>query len=281
MKFHILISEPVKEQRFVWFLGDEFLHETYGEFMEIWNEAIKAGSTQLYLFRQYNLDTFVVPLRGNVRAFLAKVINALGKGLNDPMQVFLPCHIVIVLDKDLMVNAEIDEEGPFTSTIEDCLKWLLININCMIETRKEDSASKRPGSIISVAEPRSVWVQMIRRLELHNIIFSLADKFNRILEDVIAGDKRSHILKLHIEADTTSFDRWGNLTTIGKGKYWKLIDATMRDFDQDTTELKALQRGFNLSGLTLDERRPNHQHNNNRFRWTNLSFRAKRPNHHR
>ena len=168
------------------------------------------------------------------------MINALAKGLNDPLQVFLLHHIIIVLDKDLMVNAEVDEEGPFTSSIEDCLKWLLININCMIETRKEDLAGKRPGLIISVAEPRLVWVQMIRRPELHNAIFSLADKFNRILEDVIAGDKRSHILKLHIEADTTNFDRWGNLTTIEKGKYWKLIDATMKDFDQDATELKPL-----------------------------------------
>lgn len=145
MKFQIfLISEPVKAQRFVWFLGDEFLCETYGEFMEIWNEAIKAGFALPYLFPQYNLDTFVAPLQGNVRAFLAKVFNALAKGLNDLLQVFLPCHIIIVLDKDLMVNAEVDEEGPITSTIEDCLKWLLININCMIETRKEDLASKRP-----------------------------------------------------------------------------------------------------------------------------------------
>ena len=69
-------------------------------------------------------------------------------------------------------------------------------------------------------------------------MFTLAKKFNELLENVITGDKRSHILKLYIEHSSNYFDRWGNLTALGQNQFWKLLDATVKDFDNGEMELK-------------------------------------------
>ena len=71
-------------------------------------------------------------------------------------------------------------------------------------------------------------------------IYSLTRKFNSILEDTIAGDKCSHILKVHLNTNELNFDRHGMITTSGLYTYWKIINETMSDFDSGHTELKPL-----------------------------------------
>ena len=83
--------------------------------------------------------------QGLVCHFLAWIVNALAKILNDKDNN-VPRYILIILDKDLIQNAELTD-FEFTRTLEDTLKWILININCMIETRKEDLDKKRPGAL--------------------------------------------------------------------------------------------------------------------------------------
>ena len=71
---------------------------------------------------------------------------------------------------------------------------------------------------------------------------SLMNKFNNILEDVIAGDRRSHFLKVDIDLNNRFFDNIGYLTEAGKTEYWHLINREMKDFDRGKTELKPLKR---------------------------------------
>ena len=55
-------------------------------------------------------------------------------------------------------------------------------------------------------------------------VLSLAKKFNGILEKVISGDKKLHILKIHLELHSGNFDRMGNLTPAGRNEFWRCID---------------------------------------------------------
>ena len=137
------------------------------------------------------------------------------------------------------MNLEVDNHRDVAKVLEDCLKWLLININLMLETRKEDLIKKRPGAVPTLAEPRLVWVQMVKcPSEFTDVIFSLAKVFNELLEATIAGDKHSHILKLHIEGNSHNFDRWGNLTSLCKCIFWKLLDDSMKNFDAGDTDFR-------------------------------------------
>ena len=82
-------------------------------------------------------------------------------------------------------------------------------------------------------------------------VFALAKKFNTILEETIAGDCRSHILKPHVVLDDNNFDRNGNLSPEGLVTYWNIIDATMKDFNSGETKLQPKKKiWFVLSRIT-------------------------------
>ena len=76
-------------------------------------------------------------------------------------------------------------------------------------------------------------------------IFSLTRKFNNILEEVVAGDPHSHILKVQVDDHNANFDRAGNLSAFGRIKYWLNLDAQIRDFDRGKTELQPRKGMYN------------------------------------
>ena len=69
-------------------------------------------------------------------------------------------------------------------------------------------------------------------------IFALTRKFNTALEDVIADNRHSHILKIELEHTSAHFDQFGNITPAGKIDFWKDLDGQMKKFDRNRTDLK-------------------------------------------
>lgn len=88
-----------------------------------------------------------------------------------------------------------------------------------------------------------MWVTMLKRpdFSMNRCIFSLARKFNSILEDVIVGDKRSHILKIRVDHNLVNFDSDGYLMPSGKLEYWRALDHDMKQFDCGDTELQLVR----------------------------------------
>ena len=94
-------------------------------------------------------------------------------------------------------------------------------------------------------------------------IFALTRKFNNILEDVVANDRRSHVLRVPVEADNANFDRSGSFTAEGRViEYWKIIDKSMRNFDRGITDLKPQRR-----------QEPWPARNQSKFKWFNKNNR--------
>ena len=189
-----------------------------------------------YLYEHYNIETFCTSQTSNVRSVLARFYNTLLKGLNE--NEHLPCYILIFCDTDIMANLELFDFG-VTKTLEDVLKWLLINFNCTIETRKQDLLDIRLGAISSSSEPRLIWVNMLRKPDASGRkIFSLTCKFNDVLESFIVGDKKSHSLKISLNWNNSNFDLMGNLSPTGRVAYWIMLDTTMKSFDRGETNLR-------------------------------------------
>ena len=189
------------------------------EVFDTFKSMNKSSNSKPHLFKQYNIEALVAPQLSQTRSILSRLFNAFVKALNDFK--YLPKYILIMPDKDIIENIGVYDFG-IADTIEDCIKWLLININRYLELHKEDMMGKRPGSIFSTSEPRLIWITMLCRPvdSFAKNVFSLVHKFNNILETVISGDKRSHILKVHIDTHADNFDRIGNLTTNGKHDLW-------------------------------------------------------------
>ena len=207
------------------------------EVFDTFRSMNKSMNSKLHLFKQYNIEALVAPQLSQTRSVLSQLFNAFVKALNDFK--YLPKYILIMLDKDIIDNIGVYDFG-IADTIKDCIKWLLININHYLELHTEDMTGKRPGPIFSTSEPWLIWITMLCRPvdSFAKNVFSLVCKFNNILETVISGDKRSHILKVHIDTHTGNFDRIGNLTNNGQHDFCWCIDNEMNDFDFGNTELQ-------------------------------------------
>ena len=209
------IAENIEALKAVWFPGDDFMKDLMNTFRAV-KTQVKTSNTDLpYLHDNYNIVWLDTPKWSNIRSFLATVFNRLVKELNTK-PYYLPHYLVIVLNKDLIQSAELFNYG-VSRTIEDTLKWFLVNVNSVIETRKEDLSKKRAGAVSTTTEPRLVLVNMIKCPEnsMNKKVYSLATKFNRILQEVIAGNKCSHYLPIEIKQNNTNFDHIGNITQRG------------------------------------------------------------------
>ena len=206
------------------------------------NQAVNKHKPRPYTAENYNVIPLYAHQLKNMDNFLARVINSFVEKLNDNLDYHLPRYLVVMLDKDLIEAAKVYDYG-VSRTLEDTLKWLLININQCIELRKSDLTKKRMGTVSSKSEPRILWVAMVPRpVSANKQTFSLTRKFNNILEEVISGDKRSHIMKIHIDHDNGFFDRTGNLTPDGFIAFWRTFDSIMHDFEIGETNLSPVIR---------------------------------------
>ena len=142
------------------------------------------------------------------------------------------------MDDELIRDANIFDYGA-SDAFSDMIKWLVININKSIDDQKKELLLKRPGAIFSSAEPRLVWTTMLRRPNntTRKEVYTLTKKFNSTLEEVISKDKKSHILKVHIDGSEKNFEPNGDLTSYGHVQFWRGINEEMKDFDYGKTDL--------------------------------------------
>ena len=61
---------------------------------------------------------------------------------NSIESIYLPHYIVIIPDKDIIVNAQVFDYGAW-DTFEQAIRWLVSNIDGTIEVRKEDLKSNK------------------------------------------------------------------------------------------------------------------------------------------
>ena len=120
--------------------------------------------------------------------------------------------MLIVIDKDWLETSGLVEfrAGDVAKT---AINWWIKELNKFVEVRKDHLYNKKPGALASTSEPRFIWVTMVKRPIVCNdklaSIFSLTRKFNTALEDCLANDRHSHIIKMQLPTDESIFDGYG------------------------------------------------------------------------
>ena len=140
MIYYILFADNIRAIKSIWVIGDNFLQDMFYTFRAMKTNTSNRGRPNPYLFENYNVEAFCTPKQINNRSVLSRILNATVKAINNSPQGHLPKYLMLILDLDIIVNAQVFDYG-VTKTLEDLCKWLLININNAVETKKADLLS--------------------------------------------------------------------------------------------------------------------------------------------
>ena len=238
-----VFSDNISALKDVWIIGDLFVSSVQATLYHMRSEAILDKRNPPYLFEYYNVRTYYTNPKSDVRSPLARLVNAVVKGLNANTK--LPKYILILPDKDLFQQkiANFSSDG-IKLILKRLISYVIEEINKAFSIRKDMIRNRRPGGISTALEPRVIWVSMISRSAARlkdsqvNRAYQCTSLFNNILIDLVFRDKFSHIINLGMVRNYANFERNGWLSSAGKENLWKEVNVVIRKFDRLKTNLR-------------------------------------------
>ena len=235
------ISEEIPALKDVWIVGDGFIYDTFSTFQSAKIEARIDKTKPPYLHDYYNVKFLMYPPLSNVKSTEARFVNSLIEGLNEKLT--LPKYIIIILEKDFLegVLPRLYDHG-LKTIMREGMEWIMKTMSRILDSRKEQLRSRRPGTLSTSAEPRLIWAMSLQRPHnLHDSVrstFKLVSKSNETLEEMIRRYSRyNHIMYIDNIDECRFFDNVGKLMEASKSAYWREVDAIMRKFDRGEIEL--------------------------------------------
>ena len=128
----------------IWIVGDQFLRDTFDALQMMRNNTVTNidPKTQLYIYAYYNVVLHFPGVSNRVKSLMARIINAMIKGLNSKEK--LPKYLVVFIDKDLIEALDYFEYG-ITEALDECMLWMVKQTSRLFEIRHEDIRLKKPG----------------------------------------------------------------------------------------------------------------------------------------
>ena len=100
-KLQSVVTGDIKALKSIWIIGDSFLNDSYGTFIDICNKDCVHKRAFLYIAETYNLRSMSTIKDSFSKNVLANIVNALYKGLND--LIYLPHFIIVAPDGHIAV----------------------------------------------------------------------------------------------------------------------------------------------------------------------------------
>ena len=200
----------------------------------------------MFLYKNFNVQVYY-PTLGT--SGLNRIIYPFNDAMNQNYR--LPHYILVVPDKDMLAKLK-DKNFSSSHTMGNSLYYIMQEFEKLIQRRRQDISTKRPGALPPEHLPYIIWVRMLKRPfiegELASHIFSNRGKFNSVLENQMMNCKSSMHRIMSIDVRLDEFDRLGNLTTIGKNNFWREVDQAINKFH--TGSIKLLPRKFSTSNAS-------------------------------
>ena len=167
---------------------------------------------------------------------MVHMINPFIEAFNNRMK--LPKYVIWIPDVDILHQIDASRnDGIF---IQQCIDWLLCNIENLTSRREFQLFDTRPGALLA-GSPKFIWVKVLKRKEEHidsEPIFSFRNKFNNSLEATLAQGKSKYehlILSIDVGGE---YDLFGNLNNSGKQRFWSELNSCMQKFELHQINLK-------------------------------------------
>ena len=115
--------------------------------------------------------------------------------------------------------------------VKEILKWMITAMVRSVEAKKEALYKCKPGALVD-AEPKFIWVKMMKRLCGYNKILALRNKFNAQLEQLLSERRHHYIIDMDSRINNPCmFTNINELNGEGRIEFWKEIDDAIRLFD--------------------------------------------------
>ena len=212
----------------VWFVGDQFINDTFHAFPTMYNESKLAKTRKPYLYEYYNVKHFSTNPLSMVRNILAHLVNALIKALNDNDKI--PRLIIVVPDSDIICSINVFDLGT-KRILEESLKWIMTNMTRAVEAKKENLTDVKHRAV-TPGEPKYVWVKMLDRPNGFDRLLAAKNIFNDTPEALLATRKYHYIIDAnHRMAHPHNFTLENKLNADGRIALWNEIDNQLKNFD--------------------------------------------------
>ena len=191
MSYYIFLSENVAAFKGVWTIEDDFIYNTFTRFQAAKLEVKMDETTPPFLHEYYNVQFYYQLLLSNIKSFEARIVNSLIDAHNEKTNKFrLPKYILIIPDKDIIESALSRITGfSIKSIMRESTEYITKEFTKIIVRRKDDLKSKRGGVIASSAEPRLIWVTIIKRpFNTHpskHQVYKMVGKANDVMEEMV------------------------------------------------------------------------------------------------
>ena len=235
-------------------MGDKFINEIYYALQQANQDSVKRDKSKLYIYDNYNVKCFSSHPMSKVTEAPARLLNALIHGLNEqkdtflnnkdrcltnPTVVILPRHIFVIPYWDIVKHI-----GHYKYSVsiiaEKILHWLVSNMSQAIEARKDDLARVKARATVS-SEPKFIWIAMVNSIDCYDKALSVCNKFNAILEDILADFKGHYIANISKQMVDTAFYTSTSLSGTGATRFWLELNKTLADFDAHDISLRPLK----------------------------------------
>ena len=258
---HFVIAAAIKALKNVWCIGDNFLCENYHALQDLKTDAKMKKVDTPYLYDKYNISAWYMNATSMVRPSIARILNSFIEALNTKSH--LPAYVFIIPDKDIIKSIGFCKFR-VCEIIKQNITWLHKNIVKPLDRCREDLKDKRIGAT-APEHTRLIWVKMLVHPWTNNEhlkkIWTLCQKFNDELEELVNLEKYSHIIKVRTVNELYHFEANGDLTRRGKQEFWSEVNTIIKQFELCKTELKPKSRAYYKAPPM---RHPEEQHRNRR-----------------
>ena len=206
--------------------------EIFPTLTAMYNQIKVRRQGQVFCMEYFNLEYFHYGNALTIKNPFTRIINSLIYSLNEMTN--LPKYLIIMPDKNLADYFKKVKFGVSLMLGIDT-EWLVGQIDKAVERKIRCMIDVKPGSI-TPGEPKIIWVEMIQRPDVHMNL--LKEKFNKILEDILATRKEAYIMEADNYLDQHMFSRIGLLNHTGRYNYWKAVDEKIKKFDQGEIDLQ-------------------------------------------
>ena len=233
-------------------MGDHFINDIYHGLQYANQDKVKDQNKKLYLNDTYNVRCFSSHLMSKIKEAPARLVKVLIHGLNEKRNVersgqkicecqlqmpaaLLPRYIIIVPDWDIVKHIGHYHYG-VSIMIQKVMSW----INRAIMTRKDDLSRAKAGTT-SHSESKIVWIAMIDRVGCQDWALSIRNKFNSILETILADFDHHYIANINKPLSDSSFFSGTTLATSVTLRYWLEVDKIIKEFDTHNISLRPIK----------------------------------------